>query len=105
MGRAKKIIDLKPNEPIYEFDVVTFKKTDEIRGSKKGEIGTVVDLVQRDRHGYEVVTQSGDISTFKREEFRLATPEDIEKHKASSSAKGANRIIPPKIPDEIDKTV
>ncbi|KAK1548414.1 hypothetical protein Q3G72_017282 [Acer saccharum] len=105
MGRKKKIIDAKPDEPIYEFDVVTFKKTDEIRGCNKGEIGTVVDLFHRDKDAYEVVTQSGDISTFKREEFRLATPGDVARHKKSQAAKRPENFLPPFVPAEVDKVI
>lgn len=89
MGRTKKIIDPKPNEPIYEHDVVTFKKSDISRGSKKGEVGTVVDIFFSNKNSYEILTESGDVCTFKREEFRLATPEDITKYKTAMEAKKA----------------
>jgi hypothetical protein len=101
MGRTTKIIDLKPNEPIYEHDVVTFKKTDATRGSKKGEVGTVVDLFFSNKNQYEVLTQLGDVCTYKREEFRLATPEDIAKHKADMAAQETKKAATPKALDEI----
>lgn len=101
MGRTRKTIDSKPNEPIYEHDVVTFKKTDATRGSKKGEVGTVVDLFFSNKNQYEILTQLGDVCTFKREEFRLATPEDIAKHKADMTAQEAKKFAPPKVPDKI----
>lgn len=103
MGRTKKIIDAKPDEPIYEFDVVTFKKTDEKCGCNKGKIGTVVDLFHRDKDACEVVAQSGDISTFKREEFRLAPPGDVARHKKSQAANNSERFLPPFVPAEVDK--
>jgi hypothetical protein len=100
MGRPKKIIDSKPNEPIYEFDVITFKKSDDSRGSKKGAIGTIVDVFSKHKNEYGIVTQSGDVSTFNRLEFRLATPGDVERHKASIAVKEKQQASSPKAPIE-----
>jgi hypothetical protein len=111
MDQAKNMTDVKPNEPIYEFDVVTFRGTDKRRGSKKGEIATVVDIFADDKNKFGILTESGDVNTFNRQEFRLATPKDIEnykplidieKHRAPTAAQ---KPAPSEIPDDINTRI
>ena len=79
MKSPHSIVDHEPERPVYEFSVVAFKKTDASRNAYKGTTGTVVDLFNCEKHGYQVETDSGDLHFFKRCEFRLATPEDLAK--------------------------
>ena len=107
MKIPKKIVDHTPTEPVYEFDVVTFKKTDRARGSKKGYVGTIVDMVNHEKHGYTVETPTGDTASFHRHEFRLATKDDLARFHASMKKKKANMAAkeasmkPPEMPNDI----
>ena len=109
MKVPKTIIDTNPSEPIYEFDVITFKKTDSSRGAVKGAVGAVVDLINYEKYGYTIETGDGETNLFMRHEFRLATPEDISRHRVSREAKETvksfkpHSISPPEMPVEMNK--
>ena len=109
MRIKEKTVDLNPTEKPCEADIVTFKKTDLLRGAIKGHTATIVDMGDVEKWGYTILTDSNKICDFRREEFRLATPHDIERWKqtelkrevreARRAAERETRKTPPEMPE------
>lgn len=81
MKIKKEIIDLTPWIRAKDLDVVTFKRTDLNREAIKGCVGTVFDIGPESKDTYVVSTACGNVWDFHRSEFRLATDEDLMRHR------------------------
>ena len=90
----------RTGEPVAELSLVAFKKSDATREAKKGRIGTVLELYDDKKPGYLIEPAgTGEVFLFRREEFRLATPKDIARHRSEQAA----RNEPPDLPEELKK--
>jgi hypothetical protein len=82
-------------DPVAELSVVAFKKSDATREAKKGMIGTVLERYDDKNPGYLIEPAgTGEVFLFRREEFRLATPKDIARHRSEQAARNGSSDLP-----------